>query len=147
MVTPAPDRPTADIDTESWWAAIANHTLTVTACGSCKRCSLYVRPFCPHCWSEDVSQVPASGRATLYTWTVVHQNAAPFDARTPYVVAMVDLAEGPRLMTAIESCPVESLEPGMELTLDFRDDDDGFSVPIFRPVDWTVERPSPTSND
>jgi uncharacterized protein len=128
----APNRPVTDADTESWWEAVADHTLHVNACASCHRNSLPIRPFCPHCWSEDVSPNAASGRASLYTWTVVHQNAAPFGT-VPYVVAMVDLAEGPRLMTAIEHCPIESLEPGLELTLDFRHDDDGFAVPIFRP--------------
>jgi uncharacterized OB-fold protein len=65
---------------------------------------------------------------------VIHQNAAPFDARTPYVVAMVDLAEGPRLMTVIEDCPIEELRPDLELAIAFRDDDDGFTVPVFRPA-------------
>ena len=47
---------------------------------------------------------------------------------------MVDLAEGPRLMTAIEDCPLDALVADLELVLDFRHDDDGFVVPIFRPV-------------
>jgi uncharacterized OB-fold protein len=76
--------------------------------------------------------VPASGRASLYTWSVIHQNAAPFD-NTPYTVAMVDLEEGPRLMTVVEGCSPRELHAGMELTIDFRADDDGFVVPVFRP--------------
>ena len=135
MDVPAgPDRPTVDSDSESWWQAIQDRRLMINECGACGRDSLYVRPFCPHCWSEDVAQAPASGQATLYTWSVVHQNAAPFDIRTPYVVAMVDLAEGPRLMTVIEDCPPENLCAEMELTIAFRDDDDGFIVPVFRPA-------------
>jgi hypothetical protein len=47
---------------------------------------------------------------------------------------MVDLAEGPRLMTVVEDCPVEDLRPDLELAIAFRDDDDGFTVPVFRPV-------------
>ncbi|KUI22490.1 DNA-binding protein [Mycobacterium sp. GA-1285] len=128
-----PDRPTIDSDSEAWWAAVQDGRLMLNGCGSCGRSSLYVRPFCPHCWSEDVILVPASGRSRLYTWSVVHQNAAPFDTRLPYIVAMVDLAEGPRLMTELVDCPVESLRAGMELELDFREADDGFVVPIFRP--------------
>lgn len=133
----APNRPTPDNDTESWWAAIRNGALTVTSCAACGRDSLYVRPFCPHCWSEDVARRPASGRATLYTWTVVRQNVAPFDA-TPYALAMVDLAEGPRLMTTIEDCPLDALKAELELELDFRTDDDGFVVPVFRPATNTT---------
>jgi uncharacterized protein len=135
MDVPAgPNRPTVDTDSESWWRAIQDGRLLINACGECGRNSLYVRPFCPHCWSEDVALKPASGLATLYTWSVIHQNAAPFDTHTPYVVAMVDLAEGPRLMTVIEDCPIESLHAEMELVIFFRHDDDGFTVPVFRPA-------------
>lgn len=130
-----PDRPTVDPDSESWWQAIQDRQLMINRCGACGRNSLSARPFCPLCWSEDVVLTPASGRARLYTWSVVHQNAAPFDDRTPYVLAIVDLAEGPRLMTVIENCPAEDLHADMNLTVEFRDDEDGFVVPIFRPVD------------
>jgi len=130
----APDRPTTDGDSEAWWAAIQDHTLMVNSCRSCGRKSLYVRPFCPHCWSEEVELTPASGRGRLYTWSVVHQNAAPLDARTPYVVAMVDLEEGPRVMTALQNCPVEDLQADMDLIITFRDDEDGFTVPVFEPA-------------
>jgi uncharacterized protein len=129
----SPDRPTIDADSESWWAAVQDRRLMINVCASCGRNSLYVRPFCPHCWSEDVAMAPSSGRARLYTWSVVHQNAAPFDTRTPYVLAMVDLAEGPRLMTVVEDCPVDELQADLELSLAFREDEDGFIVPVFRP--------------
>ena len=129
----APDRPTTDADSESWWAAVQDRTLMVNACASCGRNSLYARPFCPYCWSEDVALAPSGGRARLYTWSVVHQNTAPFDTRTPYVVAMVDLEEGPRLMTIVENCPIENLHADLELEIDFREDD-GFVVPVFRPA-------------
>jgi uncharacterized OB-fold protein len=130
----APHRPTVDSDSEAWWTAVADRRLMVNSCRSCGRNSLYTRPFCPHCWSEDVELVPASGRARLYTWSVVHQNAAPFDVRTPYVLAMVDLDEGPRLMTALEDYPDTALRAGLELALDFREDDDGLVVPVFKPA-------------
>ena len=55
-------------------------------------------------------------------------------ARVPYVVAMVDLAEGPRLMTELVDCPAENLCAGMQLAIDFRTEDDGFVVPVFRPA-------------
>jgi uncharacterized protein len=128
-----PDRPIPDTDSEKWWAAIQDGTLTVNTCRSCERASLYARPFCPHCWSEEVELVPASGLARLYTWSEVHQNAAPFAERTPYIAAMVDLAEGPRVMTVIEGCDATDLDADMELEVSFRTDDDGFRVPVFRP--------------
>ena len=130
----APDRPTIDADGQAWWAATQGRTLMVNACRSCGQASLYARPFCPHCWGEDVGLVPATGRARLYTWTVVHQNSAPFTERTPYVVAMVDLEEGPRLMTVVEDCRPEELRADMELVVTFRADEDGFVVPVFHPA-------------
>ncbi len=126
-----PDRPTPDVDSEAWWQAVQDGRLMVSACRSCARRFLYARPFCPFCWSEDVESLPSSGRGTLYTWSTIHQNSAPFDARTPYVVGMVDLDDGPRLMSAIE-VPVAELAAGMALVLAFRHDDDGFVVPVFR---------------
>ena len=59
---------------------------------------------------------------------------APFGARTPYVLAMVDLEEGPRLMSVVENCRVEDLRADLELVIAFRDDDDGFVVPVFHPA-------------
>ncbi|MGV0790683.1 Zn-ribbon domain-containing OB-fold protein [Mycolicibacterium sp. XJ1819] len=128
-----PHRPTIDTDSESWWSAVQDRTLMVNRCGACGRNSLYVRPFCPRCWSEDVRLTPATGRSRLYTWSVIHRNAAPFDD-VPYVVAMVDLEEGPRLMTRLVDCPVEQLHAGMHLQIAFRDGEDGFVVPVFRPA-------------
>lgn len=129
-----PDRPTIDTDGQAWWSAVQDRRLMVNACRSCGRNSLYPRPFCPHCWSEDVELTPATGRARLYTWSVIHQNGPPFNARTPYVLAMVDLHEGPRLMTVVEECSAESLRADMELVIAFREDDDGFVVPVFVPA-------------
>ena len=129
-----PHRPVADSDSHAWWSAIQGRTLMVNGCASCGRKSLYARPCCPHCWSEDVTLVAASGHGTLYTWSVVHQNAAPFDARAPYVVAMVDLAEGPRVMSTVEGCDAAELRAGMALTVSFREDEDGFVVPVFHPA-------------
>ncbi|MCV7089124.1 Zn-ribbon domain-containing OB-fold protein [Mycobacterium interjectum] len=130
----APDRPTIDTDGQAWWAATQDRRLMINVCRSCGQTSLYARPFCPHCWCEDVELAPATGRARLYTWSVIHQNAAPFDARTPYILAMVDLEEGPRLMTVVEDCTVEDLCAGLELAIAFREDDDGFLVPVFHPA-------------
>lgn len=133
------NRPTIDSDSESWWAAVQDRTLMINACGSCGRNSLYARPFCPHCWSQDVRLTQATGRSRLYTWSVIHQNVAPFDA-VPYVVAMVDLEEGPRLMTEIVDCTVDELCAEMELEIAFREDADGFVVPVFRPATESTER-------
>ncbi|MEU5278434.1 OB-fold domain-containing protein [Streptomyces asoensis] len=120
------DVPEADSFTRVYWDAAAAGRLLIRRCGACARAHHYPREFCPHCWSEDVVWERASGLATLYTWSVVHRNdLPPFGERTPYVAAVVDLAEGPRMSTELvgEGEPVM----GMELAVAFRD-----GVPVFR---------------
>lgn len=129
MASNRADRPTIDVDSENWWAAVQDGRLMVNRCRSCTQASLYARPFCPHCWSEDVELQPATGRGRLYTWSVIHQPAS-----APYVVAMVDLTEGPRLMSTVEGCDAADLAADMELELAFCTDDDGFTKPVFRPT-------------
>ncbi|WP_367322421.1 Zn-ribbon domain-containing OB-fold protein [Streptomyces sp. HUAS ZL42] len=120
------DLPEPDAFTRPYWDAAAEGRLLVRRCGACGRAHHYPREFCPHCWSEDVTWERASGRATLYTWSVVHRNdLPPFGERTPYVAAVVDLAEGPRMMT--EVVDGGGLQAGMELEVAFRE-----GVPIFR---------------
>ncbi|GFH36921.1 hypothetical protein SCWH03_31540 [Streptomyces pacificus] len=132
-----PSAATPDIDdfTRPWWEAAAEGRLLVRRCGACGRAHHYPREFCPYCWSEEVGWEQASGRATLYTWSVVHRNdLLPFRARTPYTAAVVDLAEGPRMMTEIVGCAEEDLRIGMELEAAFREEGGAVVVPVFAPV-------------
>ncbi|MFF3740122.1 Zn-ribbon domain-containing OB-fold protein [Streptomyces sp. NPDC002566] len=123
------DVPDADAFTRAYWDAAARGRLLIRRCAACARAHHYPREFCPYCWSDDVSWEDASGRATLYTWSVVHRNdLPPFGERTPYVVAVVDLAEGPRMATEIVG-PGE-LSAGAELEVTFR-----AGVPVFRRTD------------
>ncbi|MFI6022257.1 Zn-ribbon domain-containing OB-fold protein [Streptomyces sp. NPDC051287] len=122
------DLPEPDAFTRPYWQAAAEGRLLIRGCGACGRAHHYPREFCPHCWSEDVTWRPATGRAVLYTWSVVHRNdLPPFGDRVPYVAAVVDLAEGPRMMTELVATP----EPraGLELEVVFR-----AGVPVFRPA-------------
>ncbi|MDX3750976.1 Zn-ribbon domain-containing OB-fold protein [Streptomyces sp. AK08-02] len=120
------DIPEVDAFTRPYWDAAAEGRLLVRRCGGCGRAHHYPREFCPHCWSEDVTWETASGLATLYTWSVVHRNdLPPFGERVPYVAAVVDLDEGPRMMTEVVG---ESLRVGMGLEVAFRE-----GVPVFRP--------------
>ncbi|MEU6374440.1 Zn-ribbon domain-containing OB-fold protein [Streptomyces sp. NPDC046909] len=123
------DVPEPDAFTRAYWDAAAEGRLLIRQCHACGRAHHYPREFCPHCWSEDVTWEPASGRAELYTWSVVHRNdLPPFGARTPYVAAVVQLAEGPRMMTEIVEAGADSLRAGMGLEVVFRQ-----GIPVFRP--------------
>ncbi|MFD5162222.1 Zn-ribbon domain-containing OB-fold protein [Streptomyces hawaiiensis] len=128
------DLPEPDAFTRTYWDAAAEGRLLIRRCGACGRAHHYPREFCPGCWSEDVTWEAASGRATLYTWSVVHRNdLPPFSDRVPYVAAVVELAEGPRMMTEIVGEGGDrvgenpELSAGADLEVTFRE-----GIPVFR---------------
>ena len=130
------DLPTPDLEQQPFWDAAREGRLLLRRCGDCGAAHFYPRPFCPKCWSTDVEWEDASGRATLYTYSVVRQNdLPPFPERVPYVAAVVDLAEGPRMMTNVVECDFEALEIGMALEVDFRAISDEVTIPVFRPAE------------
>jgi uncharacterized OB-fold protein len=126
------DLPTPEGDTYEFWEAAKDGRLLIRRCEECGAFSYYPRPFCPECWSERVVWHEASGRATLYTWSVIYSNdMPPFRERIPYVAAIVDLAEGPRMMTNVVDCPFGELEVGMDLRVRFDAISDEFTIPVF----------------
>jgi uncharacterized protein len=130
------DLPTPDDTTRPFWDGAREGKLLIKRCDACHRAHFYPRPFCPYCWSDQVEWEEASGRATLYTWSIVHVNdLPPFAEHVPYVAAIVDLDEGPRMMTNVVECPSENLQAGMSLRVAFREQADGVAVPIFRPAE------------
>jgi uncharacterized OB-fold protein len=136
---PAPaqrrDLPTIEDESRPFWEAARNGHFLIARCSSCERAHHYPRPFCPFCWSEEVSWVEASGRATLYTYSTVHVNdLPPFAERVPYVAAVVDLEEGPRVMTNLVDCEPSELRIGMALVVTFRELTPEISAPVFRPT-------------
>jgi uncharacterized protein len=129
------DLPAPDDESEPFWAAARDRRLLIKRCGDCGATHFYPRPFCPRCWSTNVSWEEASGDAILYTWSVVHQNdLPPFPGRVPYVAAVVDLAEGPRLMTNVVDCEPAALTVGMALRVAYEDRTDEVTVPVFTPA-------------
>lgn len=135
MPGPRFDLPTPDPSTQPWWDAARDGRLLIKRCADCGRAHFYPRPFCPHCWSTNVAWEQASGRGTLYTWSVVHQNdLPPFNERVPYVAAIVELDEGPRMMTNVVDCDPADLVVGMPVEVTFRPETDDVTLPVFRPA-------------
>jgi uncharacterized OB-fold protein len=129
------DLPTVDDDSRVYWDGYREGRFLIAKCGACERVHHYPRPLCPFCWSDEVAPWPASGRATLYTYSTVYVNdLAPFRDRLPYVAAMVDLEEGPRVMTTVVGCEQAELRVGMALTVDFQSLTDELTAPVFRPA-------------
>ncbi|MBM3660516.1 MAG: Zn-ribbon domain-containing OB-fold protein [Actinobacteria bacterium] len=129
--------PTPDEETAPFWAGVNEDRLLIKHCNACGANHFYPRPFCPTCWSTDVEWCAASGRATLYTWSVVYNNdLPPFNERLPYVAALVDLEEGPRMMTNVVDCPFDELAAEMPLEVVYEQvsDDPFVKLPRFRPA-------------
>ncbi|MDE3204995.1 MAG: Zn-ribbon domain-containing OB-fold protein [Acidobacteriota bacterium] len=133
--SPRFDLPTIEDESRPFWEAAKEGRFLIARCQDCGRAHHYPRPFCPHCWSEKVVWEDASGRATLYTYSTVFVNdLPPFKERLPYVAAVVDLAEGPRVMTNLVDCEASELRIGQELEVSFRQISEDVTVPVFRPV-------------
>jgi uncharacterized OB-fold protein len=94
--------PVPDLFTQTYWDALAEHRLLVRRCGSCGTAFHPPRPLCPVCWSASVVWELVSGRGTIYSYSVIRENdLALYREAVPYVVAIVELDVGARLMTQI----------------------------------------------
>jgi uncharacterized OB-fold protein len=119
-------------DTEPFWAATAGHRLTYQVCRDCGEIVFYARRHCTGCLRGDLEWRDSAGRGTVYTFTVIRQAGQPFfRARIPYVVAMIDLDEGFRMLAEIESDP-DTVYVGQRVSVGW-EDHEGLSVPLFRP--------------
>jgi len=120
---------------KAFWEAAINHKLIVQECQDCKTKIFYPRQYCPECWSSNLGWMEASGKATLYTYTVTLGGVEEkFAEDLPIILAMVDLEEGVRMMTKIVDCDPKEVSIGMDLEVAFEDINDEFSLPFFRPL-------------
>lgn len=118
---------------EPFWAAARERRLVIQRCLSCRAYRFPPEIACFHCGSTEYEWAPVSGRATLYTWTVAHPPLLPFfRERAPWPVAVVQLEEGPRLVTNIAGLPVDQYEIGMPLQADFEDVEGDVTLVVFR---------------
>ena len=127
--------PRIDEESKGFWEACQRHELYLQRCRGCQTLRYYPRSFCPSCLSEHIEWVRASGKATVYTFTVTHQNQAPgFRDALPYVLAYVELEEGVRLLTNIVGCAPTDVHIGMPVEVTFEDVTPHVTLPKFRPL-------------
>jgi len=133
----AKPHPVADPGTAPYWDALRSHRFILRSCRSCGSPHFYPREACPICFSDDLEWVEAAGTGVIYSYTVCHRPAGPaFAGDAPYVVAIVALGEGPRLMTRINA-PASELKIGDAVEVVFEHQDDDLVLPFFRPVQST----------
>ena len=127
--------PAIDVESAPFWQAARAHRLAIMQCRLCDRHFFYPRQLCPHCHSPVVGWSDASGRGTIYSFTVARRPAgAAFKPDVPYVVALVELEEGPRLMTNIVTTDVDSIRIGQKVTAVFDDVTPEVTLVKFKPL-------------
>jgi uncharacterized OB-fold protein len=130
-----PERPLPlfpEPDTAPFWAATAEHRLTYQVCRACGQVVFHPRRHCTCCTSGDLEWRDSAGAGTVYTFTVIRQHGHPFfRARIPYLVGLIDLDEGFRMLAEIAADP-ETLQVNQRVTVTWEDHAD-LSVPIFEP--------------
>lgn len=115
-----------------FWEASAERRFVLPWCPQCDRPHWYPRAVCPHCLGPRLQWREASGRAVVYAASVQHEAGMPQMAgREPYVVALVDLDEGVRMMTNVVGCDPESVGAGMRVRLTWERLSDGRHLPLF----------------
>ena len=124
--------PTTTPDTQFFWDGLRQHQLLIQRCAACGVLRHPPRPVCPSCHSLDWDTVEASGGGTVYSCVIPHHPPLPWFPE-PFVVALVDLAEGVRLVTNVVDVDPHEVTVGMAVTVRFEAFDDDLVLPLFVP--------------
>ena len=114
-----------------YWEAARQGQLVVQQCDKCGRFQLYPRVVCAGCQGHQLRWAVASGEGTVYSYSVVYRPMANYPDAVPYIVAIVELDEGPRLVTRLVGLSPEDASIGMGVSVDF-EERDGRNLPVFR---------------
>ncbi len=126
MDLPAKPAPVPNQETAAFWEACNRGELLIQECAACGARQFYPRSLCKACHAPDPAWIAASGRGSVHTFTIVNRAPLPaFRADAPYVLALVDLAEGPRMMMNVIGCDPAEVRIGMPVRIVFEDRDAG----------------------
>jgi len=128
--------PVPSPESKPFWDALRRHQLELPFCRPCGAFFYYPRAACPRCLSADLEWKPVSGRGTLHTFTVVSRGQKGFPLGPPYVLAIVELEEGPRMMTNLVGIAADPavVRIGMPVEVTFLDATAERTLPHFRPA-------------
>jgi hypothetical protein len=118
-----------------FWDAAQKERLVLQHCKDCGKHIFYPRIACPDCFSDNIEWVEASGKGTIYSFTVVESNApTAFIEDIPYVVAVIRLEEGVQMLSNIVDCDPYALACDMPVRVTFEKLNDEFKLPKFKPL-------------
>jgi hypothetical protein len=135
MNTPKKPVPVVNPWARPFWEAARDHKLVIQKCKDCDKYVFYPRIACPHCFSDELTWVQASGKGKIYTYSVVVSNApSAFVQDMPYVIAVIRLDEGVQMLSNVVDCNPEEVTCDMPVEVTFQKLDEEFTLPKFRPV-------------
>jgi uncharacterized OB-fold protein len=124
--------PVVNADSATYWAGVAKGILMIRRCRSCELLHFMPRHLCPHCWSDNLEWIESSGCGHVHSFTIVRRAPiAVFNSQVPYVLALIDLAEGPRMMANIRGPDASNLRIGDAVRVIFEDRAFGTKLPQF----------------
>jgi uncharacterized OB-fold protein len=127
--------PTQCPETAPFWKACGEGRFLVQICDQCGKSQYPYRAMCCHCWSSDVRDVAAIGAGTIWSYSVVRKSrTAPFSSWGPYVVAVIELPEGVKVVSNVVGCAPESVSIGMPVQLAFASAGERGAIPVFVPA-------------
>lgn len=125
--------PTPTEDTKHYWESAKTGKLMIQECTACGKLQFYPRPFCISCLNEPLTWVEASGRGTIYTFTINHRPANEYMRdKTPYAVAAVDLDEGVRMLANVVQSDINEVRCGAKVQVVFEKASEEITLPQFR---------------
>jgi uncharacterized OB-fold protein len=131
--------PVPDLISQGFWDGTAVGELRIQRCPRCGHFQFYPRAWCMHCTSLELDWYVASGRGSIHTYTVIRRHTAPaWKTLLPYVVAIVALEEGPRLMTNIVDCDPESVYVEMPVQARLTPITQEIALPLFAPAAYGI---------
>lgn len=127
--------PQPNPDTKPFWNGCRKHELRFQKCRNCSHVRWPPSIICPMCYTQGTEWIRAGGRGKIYTFVVYHQAFhKAFENDLPYVTAIIELEEGPRLLSNIVGCRPQDVRCGMPLEVTWEDINEEFSLPKFKPI-------------
>ena len=120
--------PPTNPEIQPFWDAAADGRLVIKKCAACGQAHHYPRVICPFCGSDRTEWLPASGRGTVYSYSVMRR------VPIPYAIAYVTLEEGVTMMTNIVDCDLDAIRIGQPVRVVWKPTEGGPPVPMFTPA-------------
>jgi uncharacterized OB-fold protein len=128
-------QPVANADSLPYWNAARERRLLIRKCNACGALHFMPRHLCPACWSDQLEWVEAKGTGSVHSFTIIRRAPmAAFAPRAPYVLALIDLDEGPRMMANVLGEDALSVRIGDRVKVTFEERGEGAMIPQFQRV-------------